>query len=58
MAHPNVSKRSKNKLWHLEDSKLKLVEARSLKKHLIKTEGKKARYNRSKDGYQVWWARG
>ncbi len=59
MAHPKDVKRINGKIWHKEDSSLTLVEARSLKKHLRKTEEKKARVvNDSKHSgkYEVWWA--
>lgn len=56
MAHPKETKRSGGKLWHLEDSKLKLSEAKALRKHLVKTEDKSAKVIKEKDGYQVWWA--
>jgi len=57
MAHPKVTKRIDGRLWHLEDSGLPLVEARALKKHLRKTEGKKASYLKVEGGYQVWWSK-
>lgn len=57
MAHPKVTKRLNGKLWHLEDSELKKVEAQSLRTHLIKTEDKLSRISKTKDGYRVWWAR-
>ncbi len=57
MAHPKETKRSKGIIWHLEDSKLALSEARALKKHLTKTEGKKAKYTHEPNGYKVWWTR-
>lgn len=57
MAHPKVTKRFGKKLWHLEDSKLPVASARALKTHLISTEDKKAKINKTKDGYQVWWSK-
>lgn len=56
MAHPTETRRSKGKIWHLEDKELTLVEARSLKKHLIKTEDKRAKVTKVPTGFQVWWA--
>ena len=56
MAHPKITKRRSGKLWHLEDSKLKKVEAQALSKHLRHTEEKKASMNKTKEGYQVWWS--
>ena len=56
MAHPKDTKRIKGKLWHKEDSKLTLSEARALQKHLKKTEGKRARKIHTPSGYEVWWA--
>jgi len=58
MAHPKETKRSGGKLWHLEDSGLKKPAAEVLKTHLIKTEDKKARKNKTSEGWQVWWAKG
>lgn len=57
MPHPKDVKRAKGVLWHKEDSKLTLVEARSLKKHLKKTEGKHARVTHTPKGYEVWWSK-
>jgi hypothetical protein len=57
MAHPKITKRRSGKLWHLEDSKLPVSSARALVTHLRKTEGKKATFNKTKDGFQVWWSR-
>lgn len=57
MPHPKNVKRRKGKLWHLEDKGLTLVEARSLKKHLKRTEDKNARVTKVESGYQVWWAK-
>jgi hypothetical protein len=57
MAHPKVTKRLKGKLWHLEDEKLSPIEAKSLAKHLRKTEEKHARITTNCEGRQVWWAR-
>ncbi len=55
--HPKQAKRLNDRLYHLEDSGLTKVDALALKRHLIKTEDKRARINKVKDGYQVWWAR-
>lgn len=57
MAHPKETRRVKGKIWHLEDKDLKLAEARALKKHLKKTEGKKANVFHTPTGYQVWWSK-
>ncbi len=57
MAHPNVTKRVKNKIWHLEDEKLTLSDARALKRHLIRTEEKKAKVTHTPEGHQVWWSK-
>ncbi len=57
MAHPKETKRWHGKLWHLEDQKLTLIEAKSLAEHLRKTEDKSATINKSVGGYQVWWAK-
>ncbi len=57
MAHPTETKRRHGRLWHLEDSGLPISEARALRKHLIRTEDKKATINKSDGGYQVWWAK-
>ncbi len=57
MPHPKEVKRRHGKLWHLEDKELTLVEARSLKKHLRKTEDKSARVIKGAKGYEVWWAK-
>lgn len=60
MAHPKDVQRRQGKLWHKEDSNLKLVEARALKKHLRKTEDKHARVvndSKHKGKYEVWWAK-
>ncbi len=57
MPHPKDVKRMRGKLWHKEDSKLSLVEARSLKKHLKKTEDKYTRITHTPQGYEVWWAK-
>lgn len=56
MAHPKETRRHKGKIWHLEDKGLTLVEARSIKKHLRKTEEKHARVSKTEKGYEVWWA--
>ncbi len=57
MAHPTDTRRRKGILWHKEDAKLTLTEARALVKHLSKTEEKRATKNKAKDGYEVWWAK-
>ncbi len=57
MAHPKVTKRIAGRLWHLEDSGLTSVEAKSLQKHLKHTEDKKSRITKVVGGYQVWWAK-
>ncbi len=57
MAHPKDVKRLHGRLWHLEDKNLTLVEARSLKKHLRKTEDKRARVTNNNGKYEVWWAK-
>lgn len=57
MAHPKETKKLSGKTWHLEDEHLSLVAAKSLKSHLKKTEDKLARTNKTKEGYQVWWAK-
>lgn len=57
MPHPKKTKKIGGHTYHLEDEHLKRVEAESLKKHLIKTEDKRARISQAKDGsYEVWWA--
>ncbi len=56
MPHPKETKRFKGKIWHKEDSKLTLVDARALKRHLKKTEDKNARITHTPKGYEVWWA--
>jgi hypothetical protein len=57
MPHPTDTKRYNGKIWHLEDQKLTLSEARALRKHLVRTENKKAIYNHTPSGYQVWWSK-
>lgn len=57
MPHSKNVRRRNGKIWHKEDSKLTLVEARSLKKHLKKTENKNARITHTPKGYEVWWAK-
>lgn len=60
MAHPKDVRRRNGKLWHKEDSNLSLTDARALKRHLKKTENKRARvYNDSKHTgkHEVWWAK-
>jgi hypothetical protein len=57
MSHPKEVKRRKGRLWHLEDQKLTLTEARALQKHLKRTEEKKATKNNTPSGYQVWWSK-
>lgn len=59
MPHSKDKRRRAGKIWHKEDSNLSLVEARALKRHLIKTEGKRARKNtdsKHSGKYEVWWA--
>ena len=59
MAHPTDKKRMNGVIWHKEDSNLSLCDARALKRHLIKTEEKRARvFNDSshKGKHEVWWA--
>jgi len=58
MAHPKETKIINRVKWHLEDSNLLLDEARSLKKHLIFTEGKRAKIVSSGRRNEVWWAKG
>jgi hypothetical protein len=55
--HPRDTKRIKGRLWHKEDSGLTLVDAKALKRHLIKTEEKRAMRVKAKDGYEIWWAK-
>ncbi len=55
--HPRVTRWSQGMLWHLEDSKLPKYDAGVLARHLRNTEGKKARVAKTKEGYQVWWAK-
>jgi hypothetical protein len=55
--HPKETKRLKGKLWHLEDENLSKSDAMALKRHLKRTEDKKSRTSKTKDGYQVWWAK-
>lgn len=57
MAHPKETKRLNGRLWHLEDQGLTKVDAGALKRHLIRTEDKRARLKKSKSGYEVWWAK-
>jgi hypothetical protein len=57
MAHPNIIKHVKGKIWHLEDTVTTKIAAESLVTHLIKTEEKNAHYKKTKDGYQVWWSK-
>ncbi len=57
MPHPKYVKRYRGKLWHLEDSKLTISEARALRKHLVKTEDKRARITHTPEGHEVWWAK-
>jgi hypothetical protein len=56
MAHPKVSKKIGNRLWHLEDQHLTHGEALALRKHLSKTEEKHAKINKTSNGHEVWWA--
>ncbi len=55
--HPKETKRLSGRLWHLEDSGLTQVDARALARHLKATEDKRARIVKTKNGYQVWWAK-
>lgn len=55
--HPKETKRSNGRLWHLEDSKLTMSDAQALARHLRKTEEKRARVTKAKDGYRVWWTK-
>ncbi len=55
--HPKETKVVNGKIWHLEDQRLSLVEAKALTKHLKRTEEKLANYNKTPKGYQVWWAK-
>ena len=57
MLHPSKVKRVNGKTFHLEDENLTLVEARSLQKHLRKTEDKRAIKNHTPKGYEVWWSK-
>jgi len=57
MPHPKEVRKRKGKLWHLEDQKLTLSDARVLKRHLSKTEDKKVRVTHNTEGYQVWWSK-
>lgn len=57
MPHPTKTKRIGGKLFHLEDSGLKLSEARALASHLRRTEDKNARIIKAKGGREVWWAK-
>ena len=58
MPHPTKTKKIGGHIYHLEDSKLKRYEAEALKRHLRKTEDKRARISQAKDGsYEVWWAK-
>lgn len=58
MAHPKVTRQASGRLWHLEDSRLTRTDALALKRHLVKTEEKRARIRKSTGGYEVWWAKG
>ncbi len=55
--HPNKTKRLEGRLWHLEDSELTKADARALAGHLRRTEDKRARIVKTKQGYEVWWAK-
>lgn len=57
MAHPNVIKYIKGKKYHLEDTVMTKTAAEALKTHLVKTEEKEAFFKKTKDGYNVWWAK-
>ena len=55
--HPKETKRLGGRLWHLEDSGLTKGDAGALSSHLRRTEDKRARIVKAKNGYQVWWAK-
>ncbi len=57
MAHPTLTQHAQGRVWHLEDTVRTKVAAEALTTHLRDTEDKKARYNKVKGGYRVWWAR-
>ena len=57
MAHPKVIKKVGKRVWHLEDEGLTHYDALALRRHLRKTEDKKAKINKNKDGHQVWWSK-
>ncbi len=55
--HPKEVKRVSGKLWHLDDTVPKKCTEVSLRDHLKRTEDKKSRIVKTKEGYQVWWAK-
>ncbi len=57
MAHPKDTKRIKGTLWHLEDKNLTQSDAHAIARHLRHTEDKRAIISKTKNGFQVWWAR-
>lgn len=57
MPHPIETRRRQGKIWHLEDKGLTLSEARALRKHLVRTEDKRATISNVDGKYQVWWAK-
>ncbi len=57
MPHPKQTRRIGKRLHHLEDSGLTRSDANALKRHLSRTEDKKVRTHKGKDGYEVWWAK-
>ena len=57
MLHPKDTKRVKGKIWHLEDKKLTLVDARAIKARLKRIGDKKAKVTHTPQGYEVWWAK-
>ena len=57
MPHPKRVKRVNGQIFHLEDEKLTLSEARALQKHLKRTEDKRAIKNHTPNGYEVWWSK-
>lgn len=57
MPHPKQTKRIGGKLFHLEDTMPTKSSAKVLASHLRRTEDKKARITKTKDGHQVWWSK-
>ncbi len=57
MAHPKETRKIGGRLWHLEDSGLSLSDANALLRHLVRTEDKKSKITKAKDGYKVWWSK-